>query len=208
MEIFEGNPRTLTTMAFLRASVSGAAAVAQNFTWNPADKAASVTLSSGNLVSTTSGSSGSVRGTVSKNSGKWYFDATMTTKGNRSQIGVSTASFSLTLTATNSEAWWYWFSGGGTEHAGAVDQSGGGTGTNGDKIGVAVDFTGGKLYYAINNVWQFGADPVAGTGGQTFTGGTVFPMCGVTPSTNPVWTLPTLGTSNYSPPSGYSGWSA
>lgn len=205
MDIFEGNPFKLTAMASLQSSVGGSSPTLLR--WNSADKAASVTLSSSDLVATTSGSDGNVRATISKSSGKWYFEATITTLGNRSMLGLATSAFSLTASGTDATAWWYWFANGAAEHGGAVDQTGGGTGANGNVIGVAVDFTGGKIYYAINNTWQFSADPVAGTNGQTFTGGTVFPICGTRPATNPVWTLPDpSGSLTYTPPTGYSRW--
>ena len=55
------------------------AAAAAYATWNPSDKSADVTLSGGDLIA--SGSSGtdwdSVRATVSKSSGKWAFEVTL-----------------------------------------------------------------------------------------------------------------------------------
>lgn len=48
-------------------------------TWNPADKSADITLSLGNLKATqTTSSWDSVRSTIGKTSGKWYWEYTMT----------------------------------------------------------------------------------------------------------------------------------
>lgn len=178
------------------------------FRWNSADKAAIVTLSGSDLVANIGGgggTDGNVRATISKNSGKWYFEATLTTAGNRSSLGVANSSFVLTSGSSTADVWWYWAANGAAEHSGAVDQSGGTVPVDGNVLALAVDFTNSQICYAINNTWQFGADPAAGTGGQSFGGGTVFPMCGTRPSTNPVWTLP-VGSLTYTPPSGFSRW--
>ena len=70
-------------------------------TWNPSDKSASITLSGGNLVATSSGSSDSaVRGNVGHTSGKWYveFQNSGTWSGG-TNIGLGIASSSAVLSS-------------------------------------------------------------------------------------------------------------
>lgn len=55
-------------------------------TWNPSDKAATIALSGGNLIATTSSTGGgttfrSVRATNSKTTGKFFFEATINANG-------------------------------------------------------------------------------------------------------------------------------
>ena len=65
-------------------------------TWNPSDKDASVTLSGGNLVaSSTSASWAAVRSTISKSSGKWYWEYTVTAIGNGHTQGIGNSSATL-----------------------------------------------------------------------------------------------------------------
>lgn len=69
-------------------------------TWNPSDKSALLTLSGGNLVTTPAATLSatafaSVRGTIGKNSGKWYYEVTAS--------GAAGASVGLGTTQTNLE---------------------------------------------------------------------------------------------------------
>lgn len=64
-------------------------------TWNPADKAALVTLSNGNLTAESSTTNWrSARSTISKTSGKWYWEITMTT-GTEFYVGVARSTATL-----------------------------------------------------------------------------------------------------------------
>lgn len=126
-------------------------------TWNPADKSAAVTLSGGNLAaSATTGSlnNASVRGTVGKNTGKWYWEYTITTFDPFSGtmlVGVSNLSFPINTTAgvgTTSDSW-AWSSFGGAIHGGATVGNGGQY-THGDVIGFALDMNAGTLTLYIN----------------------------------------------------------
>ena len=60
-------------------------------TWNPADKSANVTLSNGNLTAYATTSAGSVRSTIGKSSGKWFFELTPVGGQNPQGIGNSSA---------------------------------------------------------------------------------------------------------------------
>jgi hypothetical protein len=61
-------------------------------TWSPTDKGAACTLSNGNLTVTYGAAS--VRSTISKSSGKWYWEVTSTSAAGGSR-GVGNASASL-----------------------------------------------------------------------------------------------------------------
>lgn len=86
-------------------------------TWNPADKANNLTLSGGNLVSTVGGL-GCARSTISKASGKWYFEVTNTSaSGNYAVIGACDGTTSLaTFAGFPPEALGYYFNTGVTFH--------------------------------------------------------------------------------------------
>lgn len=69
-------------------------------TWNPSDKDSSITLSAGNLRAsgTVASSWRSARGTVSKSTGKWYFEVTcrvVTAPNNGFIVGVANATQAL-----------------------------------------------------------------------------------------------------------------
>lgn len=68
-------------------------------TWNPADKGANITLSGGNLTATTSAFAwDAVRTTISKSTGKWYFEMSITANNlGFSGIGKSTATLASYL---------------------------------------------------------------------------------------------------------------
>lgn len=62
-------------------------------TWNPSDKSALVSLSGGNLTATSTPVWwNSVRSTIGKSSGKWYWEIAFTWTDNIIGIGLSTAS--------------------------------------------------------------------------------------------------------------------
>lgn len=85
-----------------------------------------------------------------------------------------------------------------------------GSGTAGSVLGVAVDFNTGNCYLATNNT--FTGDPVAGTGGTSFTIGTVYYIVAGNVSGGPgaqgsQWTARfVLANFSYTPPSGYTAW--
>lgn len=122
-------------------------------TWNPADKNANITLSNGNLTGTTNASPGNViaRSTISKTSGKWYWECTINQAG--AFHGISNSSEVLTNFAgqgTESLGYAYF---GGVYNANASIAS---TTTYavGDVIGYAVDAGARTLYLYKNNTLQ------------------------------------------------------
>jgi hypothetical protein len=73
----------------------GGAAPSVFATWNPADKAAAMILSGGNLAATGSGGGQElVRATLGKSTGKWYWEITLTT-GTAARFGIASATENL-----------------------------------------------------------------------------------------------------------------
>lgn len=181
----------------------GGAPAAAGFTWNPADKNANITLSGGDLTAVGTAFGQTVRGTVPKSSGKWYFECRRGTAVEASfvVVGIATAAASLSeYIGANA-------SGYGRANTDNVYHNGGGSGGVGGAIGdegifmIAVDFGTGKFWVGRSGI--FNGDPAAGTGQvYTITAGTYFPAC--SPRTDQIIIQNTL---TYSPPSGFSKWS-
>ena len=163
-------------------------------TWNPADKSADITLSLGNLKATqTTSSWDSVRSTIGKTSGKWYWEYTMTWSDWFDGIGNSSATltnhvwfdanwrsyyFSDWSKVNNNTYTAYWATWNGTS-----------------VISVALDMNAGTLIFYKNNVSQ----------GTAFTwlSGTIYAMIGVYGNTTSVTANFGATAQTYSPPSGY-----
>ena len=77
-------------------------------TWNPSDKSAYISLSGGDLTISSSSAPNyaNIRSTLSKTSGKWYWETTYSATFNASNISIKSANYTLTTTtpeiATNS----------------------------------------------------------------------------------------------------------
>jgi hypothetical protein len=193
---------------------------ASSVTWNPSDKSARVTLSGANLIARkTSGTTSTwdmARATLGRSSGKHYFEIRcVRTSGADSNIIVGIANSSAALDTAAG------FPGGNTNGYGIYV-------LNGNKyynatptayssawdadtvIGVAVDFTGGKVWMANENTWGGGGDPAAGTG-EAFSGisGTFFPAASML-NVNVYECTGRFSAASftYSPPSGFSAWQA
>lgn len=145
-------------------------AVAPTFaTWNPADKNASISLAGGNLVATTAAAGEvAVRGTISKSSGKWFWEVTVT-GGSYGVYGVADSAHVLNLAPGEdaAHAGWGYLSSSGTYHNGAFTAYGASY-TTGDVIGIGLDLDAGSITFYKNGVSQ----------GVAYTGvsGTLFPM--------------------------------
>ena len=145
-------------------------------TWNPADKAAGLTLSNGNLTaSSPSQTYKQVRATQGFSSGKWYWEVTLNANDIYGAYGISTTAESVdyllgqTLygygytcdsNLFHNNGWTVW----------------GSTCGNGDVVGVAVDMDAGKIWFSKNGTWLGSGDPATGTN-PAFTGisGTFYP---------------------------------
>lgn len=161
-------------------------------TWNPSDKGASIILSSGNL-SVTSSAAGSVRSTVSKISGKWYWESNIIVAGD-AIIGGGTSSATLTSYVGSDIFGWGYYGATGTVYSSAALVFVGVVFLAGDVIGFALDADAHTLKFYRNNVLQgtatVSASPMFAMGGNASGSGQVITNFGATPFT-------------YTPPAGY-----
>ena len=136
-------------------------------TWNPLRPSqmagGSATISNGNLNVADAGTSYGVaaQGTIAVSSGKWYWEIDATTVGGSyGAIGIRLE----TLQGTDGAGYFYGSSGGkGTSVYDPGGTAYGNSYTSGDNIGVALDLTNGKIWFAKNGTWQASGDPAAGT---------------------------------------------
>ena len=142
---------------------------------NPLTKGSYITLSEGNLLSTGNSSTdqGSVYGTLSANSGKWYAEAKITVGG--------TASYPLVCISHINDQQYGSCTNGGNDDPGRYNTASGCYRANGDKrsnnvtssswgnsfddddiISVAIDCDNGATYVAKNGTWENSGDPTSG----------------------------------------------
>lgn len=148
-------------------------------TWNPADKEANFTLSTGNLSVTRGGGSstwGGIRATLARNAAtaNHYFE--LVAGSNQQMVGVADSTQPITSSHFIGDAaggWSHYASSGNKINSG-TQTAYGVTWTTGDRIGVLLK--NGKLYFRKNGTWMNSADPIAETG-YAFSGitGNVFP---------------------------------
>lgn len=115
-------------------------------TWNPADKAATVTLSNGNKTAVASG--GSVRSTYGAAAGKWYWEYTISS-GSTQMVGVATPASNLGYWPGQDALAWAYDKASGKIYNGGVVQTVASGGTN---IGILLDATAKKLRFSRNGV--------------------------------------------------------
>lgn len=153
-------------------------------TLNPYDKAGSIALSGGNLVAVkSSGGSAhvSVRATTPIGTGLRYFELNGIGDSFVGRLGVcnnfidfSASNISAGPDAVGTRGAAY-ISSGNLEVSGTVTVSWGSTFLVTDTIGIAVDGSTGKIWFAVNNVWQASGDPVAGTNPAATISGDLYP---------------------------------
>jgi len=174
--------------------VSGAAL--STTTWNPADAAAAITLSGGNLIATQTGSTAwsIVRGIANHTTGKFYFESNINTVLTNSEFGVAESSETL----TNS------FLGQSGSHSIGWDCATGSvylngsvittiqTAAAGDTVSVAYDLVNHMIWFRTNaGSWNNSgtADPATNTGGISFGGVTAYyPAAALYDATNQITT--------------------
>lgn len=167
-------------------------------TWNPADKAASFTLSSGNLVNTTSNVAGQVRGTIGKSSGKWYWEFVLSGSITGNVTGVSKTTSSVnTATGNDTSSWGY--NNNGLLYTNSSGSAYGSSSVAGDVIGVALDMNAGTLVFYKNGVSM----GVAATG----LSGTLYPSSGMRNGSSGVVVTANFGATPfaYPAPTGFTG---
>lgn len=182
-------------------------------TWNPSDKSSAITLSSGNLTARRSaGGTGwaSVRATLSRSSGKFYFEvfvATLVGTGLDAMIGLSDGSMDVTTQFTGQTAGSYgYYKLNGNKYNSNTAAAFGTSYTEGDVIGVAADLSAGKVWWAKNNTWPASGDPAAGTN-AAYTGlaGSLFPAISFFQDSALTGRFKSSSFS-YTPPTGFSAW--
>lgn len=174
--------------------------------WNAADKTAAIASVAGtsNEIANTDASFGAagIRSATSHSAGKWYFEFVIGNNRNiQDEVGVMDGAGNLASVGGGATGWSY------VAH-GAYNHSNSQTGsppsyTDGDVVGVAVDFAVG-IWFAKNNT--FVGSPSAGTG-ATFAGlsGTLFAATSVLASAA-IKTLTLQKVLTYAPPTGFTAW--
>ncbi len=126
-------------------------------TWNPADKSPGVTLLNGDLtaaVTTSPSDGGTVRSTIGKSTGKFYFEfipfSSYATIGVANQFATVAAQ---TFPGIDSNGWCY-YGLNGAKYNGSGPIGYGQTFGVGDTIGVAFDLTNSTLEFFKNGVSQ------------------------------------------------------
>ena len=166
-------------------------------TWNPADIGSQLTLSGGNLIltKTTANAWRSVRSTIGKSSGKWYWEITISNTAGQGTPGVANASASLETAVGLDVNGWSYYGNSGQKFTNNSGSAYGEAWTNAHTIGVALDMDAGTLIFLKDNVSQ-------GTAFSSLSG-TLYAAMGL--HFNGDTSTVNFGASamTYSPPSGY-----
>lgn len=199
--------------------------VSGSTTWNPADKGSRIALSESDIrasvLASSTNASHKVRSVGSRNTGKRYVELLVVSQASSANngafgFGVAVAGFNVTNTTDflgGTATSWGLF---GPYTSGTIVRPFNNNASAGNfsaamivnaVIGMAVDFTAGYIWWAINNTWIQG-DPAAGTS-PVFSnlgtaGGPLFLVMNAYIS-NDSGRL--LSTPTYSPPTGFTfGW--
>ena len=188
--------------------------------WSSSDATANgMTLTNGGLTVTGGSTFASVRGTVSRSSGKWYFEFIVGSPAASSADflhGLASAGF-IPTGQPGASAYSVGLAGWGSEPANGFTINygtgfGGAPLVVGDVLGMAVDFDAGKAWASKNNVFWSSSSPATGVAPIiTFTPATVGPLFPALSLDNTVgsWTLQsTAAALKYAPPSGFKAWDA
>ena len=159
---------------------------AQTFaTWNSADKSPNITLSGSDLTADDDAAGwDSVRSTISKSSGKHYWEITIGEGGvNRDMfIGIAQSGVGLESApadATNDTVFAYYGFNGQSTNGGSDLQAYGDSYDDGNVVGIAVDYDAGKIWFSKNDTFQNSGNPAAGTGeAYSSVSGTFFAFWG------------------------------
>lgn len=182
-------------------------------TWNPADKGTNVALSSGNLIAAfNSGifSNETVRATLGRSTGKYYFEVVHSGGVDYRLSGVATSVPSTSTGFVSSTEGFGYLGTDGKFYTNNAGTTYGNT-FNTEVIGVAVDLDAHKLWFSKSGVWQNSGDPTAGTNPATssLTSGVIYPAAqGNNASQNPTSTA-NFGGSAFTytiPIGGYTAW--
>ncbi len=184
--------------------LSAKAPVTTYATWNASDKSAGITLSGGNLIATATTGPVGVRSTISKSSGKWYWEITVNSNTTNISLGIGNGLSTYTLGSIGldsnlSEAYACVNAGVvGSYRYNSSDHTGLATYTSGDKIGVALDMTTPQVTFYKNNVSQGATSVTAGAQFAAFE--TIFVYVADTASITANFGATAF---TYTPPSGF-----
>ena len=184
-------------------------------TLNPADKSANITLTNGDLTATWNGAAGSVRSTLSKSSGKLYFEATHNAVRVVASVGLVNAAYVITGFANTANTIY------SRMEAVAIQGNGTNLGSTSSVLGAgqtgsfAVDLTA-ALYWgrSVGGNWNNNAanNPATGVGGISFSylTGPFFVFAGGAAGTTGEQSTLNFGGSGfvYAVPAGFQAWDA
>ncbi len=158
-----GNCSTATTLS--SASTSNCSKIYA--TWNPNDKNSGIVLSNGNLTATCPSGANTIRATIGKSSGKWYWEYLQNTTSIEPGIANSTASLDNYLGGT-ANGWMYYNL--GTKYTNYIATAYGASYISTDTLGVMLDMDNGTVSFLKNNIFQ----------GIAYTGltGAIYPATG------------------------------
>ena len=136
------------------------------------NQAANYVLATGNLSITQNGGDAwrTLYGTLAASSGKWYFEQkVLGASGTSHYIGVTDVDKMSNTAANDFEASgtsaYCYRPDGGIVSKNVLTAGWGASWTTGDVIGVALDITNSKIYFAKNGTWQASGDPTSGSTG-------------------------------------------
>jgi hypothetical protein len=176
-------------------------AVPSTVGWNPADKNASWKISAAKYIAGYgAGTWGAVRSTLSKNTGRRYFEVTVVSQSISGAIciGVADAAHTLAGAIGRDTGGWGYTSNRYRYNSGGLVSYGATYATN-DIVGVLVDFTSGSIEFFVNGTSQ-------GVAYTTGVSGTLFPAASAT--TEDAYVSLNVGDRAfaYTPPTGFVAW--
>ena len=202
-------------------AVAGFSAPAPASLWSADDAAANaMTLSNGGLtVTPIMNAWQSIRGTISKTSGKLYVEFKPEVVSGDFQVGVANAGFSPTAwLGNNPQSASVSSNGIGTDYSAGAFTSNYNALISNDRpinsvVSLAIDFSTGGIWAAQDNIWLNSSNPATNSLPiYTFvpaTVGALFPAVGFNAAASGVWTLQsTAASQKYAPPSGFKAWDA
>ena len=148
------------------------------------------------------------RSTIGVSTGKWYFEAKLTSAMEHGYIGICVSepddnTTFLTNGGTNDEFEWGYKLSDGRIYNNTGDSAYGSTYTTGDIIGVYLDLDNNKLYFAKNGTIQNSGTGISITSpASTSTGNYFFCISDGTSGTSGTWEVNFGGTSTYTISSG------
>ena len=187
--------------------------------WSASDAAANaMTLSNGGLtVTPTTSIWQSVRGTISRTTGKYYAEFLLAGSSDHLlAVGIASTSFVATnYLSSSTYSLGGFLSGGGCAGSAGFNENYNTPITavaSGDVLQIAVDLTTGSFWMGLNNTWMGSSNPGTGTAPMASIvapalGLAFYPAMSFSDPAAGVWTLqPTPASQHYLPPPGFQAW--